>query len=139
MAVINTFAQDAVDLAEPLTLDAAHARSCQAALADSEIGTVGLEIEAHLVDLRAVSDAVAWLRVEQATDAVRAEAETSAVTFEPGGQLELSGRPQERVASPGGARTPARAHAGRDRCLLAMGARPAHGLEVDPPGNLGTA
>src|SRR5499427_11152450 len=76
MAVINAFAQDAVDLAEPLTLDAAHARSCQAALAESEIGTIGLEIEAHLVDLRTVPDAVAWHRVEQVIDAVRAAAET---------------------------------------------------------------
>jgi glutamate--cysteine ligase len=97
MAVINTFAQDAVDLAEPLTLDAAHARSCEAALADSEIGTVGLEIEAHLVDLLAVPDAVAWHRVEQVTGVVRAVAESSAVTFEPGGQLELSGRPQPDI------------------------------------------
>jgi glutamate--cysteine ligase len=99
MAVINAFAQDAVDLAEPLTLDAAHARSCQAALADSEIGTVGLEVEAHLVDLRAVPDAVAWHRVEQVADAVRAAAERSTVTFEPGGQLELSGQPEPGVAA----------------------------------------
>lgn len=99
MAVINAFAQDAVDLAEPLTLDAAHARSCQAALADSEVGTVGLEIEAHLVDLSAVSDAVAWRRVEQVTDAVRASVDSSTVTFEPGGQLELSGHPQPDIVT----------------------------------------
>ncbi len=99
MAVINTFAQDAVDLAEPLTLDAAHARSCQAALTDSEIGTVGLEIEAHLVDLRAVPDAVSWHRVERATDAVRAAAGSSAITFEPGGQLELSGQPEPDIVT----------------------------------------
>jgi glutamate--cysteine ligase len=99
MGVINTFAQDAVDLAEPLTLDAAHARSCEAALVASEIGTVGLEIEAHLVDLSAVSDAVAWHRVEQVTDVVRSAAERSTVTFEPGGQLELSGRPEPDVVT----------------------------------------
>src|SRR5215472_17796080 len=99
MAVINTFAHDAVDLAEPLTLDAAHARSCEAALAESEIGTVGLEIEAHLVDLRAVPDAVAWHRVEQAAGAVREAADASAVTFEPGGQLELSGRPEPDIVT----------------------------------------
>ena len=99
MAVINTFAQDAVDLAEPLTLDAAHARSCEAALAESEIGTVGLEVEAHLVDLHAIPDAVSWHRVERVIDAVRAEAESSAVTFEPGGQLELSGRPQPDIVT----------------------------------------
>ncbi|HYK70617.1 MAG TPA: ergothioneine biosynthesis glutamate--cysteine ligase EgtA [Streptosporangiaceae bacterium] len=98
MAVINTFQQDAVDLAEPLTLDAAHARSCQAALEDSEVGAVGLEIEAHLVDLHAVPDVVAWHRVDQVTDDVRAVADGSAVTFEPGGQLELSGRPEPDIA-----------------------------------------
>jgi glutamate--cysteine ligase len=99
MAVINTFAQDAVDLGEPLTLDAAHARTCEAALEASEIGTVGLEIEAHLVDLRAVPDAVAWRRVEQVTGPVGAVAESSAVTFEPGGQVELSGRPEPDIVT----------------------------------------
>ena len=99
MAVINVFAQDAVDLAEPLTLDAAHTRSCQAALADSEVGTVGIEIEAHLVDLSAVPDAVPWHRVDQVTDVVRAAAGSSKVTFEPGGQLELSGRPEPDIVT----------------------------------------
>jgi glutamate--cysteine ligase len=99
MAVINAFAQDAVDLAEPLTLDAAHARSCEAALADTEVGTVGLEIEAHVVDLHAVSKGVDWRRVERAASAVSAAAESSAVTFEPGGQLELSGRPEPDIVA----------------------------------------
>jgi len=99
MAVINAFAQDAVDLAEPLTLDAAHARSCQAALADSEIGTVGLEIEAHLVDLRAVPEAVAWHRIAEITDGVSDVVSRSAVTVEPGGQLELSGQPEPDVVT----------------------------------------
>jgi len=99
MAVINAFAQDAVDLAEPLTLDAAHARSCQAALADSEIGTVGLEIEGHLVDLRAVPEAVAWHRIAEITDGVSDVVSRSAVTVEPGGQLELSGQPEPDVVT----------------------------------------
>ncbi|MBO0837749.1 MAG: ergothioneine biosynthesis glutamate--cysteine ligase EgtA [Actinobacteria bacterium] len=99
MAVINAFAQDAVDQAEPLTLDAAHARSCRAALADAEVGTVGLEIEAHLVDLRAVPEPVPWPRVEQTTDAVRAVIRRSTVTVEPGGQLELSGQPEPDIVS----------------------------------------
>lgn len=99
MPVINAFALDAVDLAEPLTLDAAHARSCQAALSDSDIGTVGLEIEAHLVDLQAVPDAVAWHRVEQVLKDVRAAVGSSSVTVEPGGQLELSGRPERDIVT----------------------------------------
>ena len=45
MAVINAFAQDAVDRAEPLTVAAAYAQCRAAALAESVIGAVGLEIE----------------------------------------------------------------------------------------------
>lgn len=99
MAVINAFVQDAVDLAEPLTLDAARARSSQAALTDSEVGTVGLEIEAHLVDLHAVPDAVAWHQVERVSDVVRSRIRRSALTVEPGGQLELSGWPEPDIAT----------------------------------------
>lgn len=99
MAVINAFVQDAVDLAEPLTLDAAHARSCQAGLEDSVVGTVGLEIEAHLVDLRAVPDPVRWHRVTEITDLVGAVVRRSTVTFEPGGQLELSGQPEPDIGT----------------------------------------
>ena len=51
MAAINAFAQDAVDRAEPLTVAAAYAQCRAAALAESVIGAVGLEIESHLVDL----------------------------------------------------------------------------------------
>ena len=42
MAVINAFAQDAVDRAEPLTVAAAYAQCRDAALAESAIGAVGL-------------------------------------------------------------------------------------------------
>ena len=38
MAVINAFAQDAVDRAEPLTVAAAYAQCRDAALAESAIG-----------------------------------------------------------------------------------------------------
>ncbi len=99
MAVISTFAQDIVDLAEPLTLEAARTLVCQAALADTEVGTVGLEIEAHLVDLAAVHEAVAWHRVEQIRDVISAVVRRSAVTLEPGCQLELSGRPEPDIVT----------------------------------------
>ena len=56
MAVINAFAQDAVDRAEPLTVAAAYAQCRDAALAESVIGAIGLEIESHLVDLDHVAD-----------------------------------------------------------------------------------
>ncbi len=93
MAVLRSAVQDAVDDAAPLTAEAAYDRSCRLALADSEIGTVGLEVETHLVDLGAAAAAVPWNRVEPAVDRVRAVTDSSSVTVEPGGQLELSGSP----------------------------------------------
>jgi glutamate--cysteine ligase len=99
MAVINAFAQDAVDRAEPLTVDAAYAHSCTAALEDSAPGTVGLEIESHLVDLDSVADPVIWAQVEAATPVLGVVAGRSSVTVEPGGQIELSGPPEPDVAT----------------------------------------
>ena len=67
MAVVHAFAKDGVDHAEPLTVDAAYAHSCDAALAESAVGTVGtvgLEIEVRLVDLDHVADSVSCKRVE---------------------------------------------------------------------------
>jgi glutamate--cysteine ligase len=100
MAVADAFTHDGHDVrddAPPLTVEAAYAQSATAALADAAIGTVGLEIETHLVDLDAVAAAVAWHRVEEITQVVRDVAARSAVTVEPGGQLELSGRPEPGI------------------------------------------
>jgi glutamate--cysteine ligase len=97
MAVLRSAVQAAVDETEPLTAEAAYDRSCRVALADSEIGTVGLEVETHLVDLGAVAAAVPWNRVEPAVDRVRAVTDSSSVTVEPGGQLELSGSPVPHI------------------------------------------
>ncbi len=98
MAVINAFAQDAVDRAEPLTVAAAYAQCRDAALAESVIGAVGLEIESHLVDLDHVADPVPWRRVEAIAAVVGKVAPGTAVTVEPGGQIELSGPPEAGVA-----------------------------------------
>jgi glutamate--cysteine ligase len=97
MAVPRAAADDAVEYAEPLTVDAAYARSHRAALAESVIGSVGLEIETHLVDLDSVGGAVPWERVDPMPGIVRAAAGRSAVTLEPGGQLELSGPPASGI------------------------------------------
>lgn len=97
MAVINAFAQDAVDRAEPLTVAAAYAQCRDAALAESAIGAIGLEIESHLVDLDHVADPVPWERVEAIAAAVGRVAPSTAVTVEPGGQIELSGPPDAGV------------------------------------------
>jgi glutamate--cysteine ligase len=99
MAVLYASTKDAPDQAAPLTVEAAAARSSDAALADSEIGTVGLEIETHLVDLVSVADAVAWDRVEPIPDLVGALGARSAVTLEPGGQVELSGCPAPDIVT----------------------------------------
>jgi glutamate--cysteine ligase len=82
---------------QPLTLDSAFGRARAAALAESTIGSVGLEIETHLVALDAVGDAVAWERVDPMPEVVSAAAGRSAVTLEPGAQLELSGPPAPNV------------------------------------------
>ncbi len=99
MAVIKAFAQDAVDRAVPLTVAAAYAQCRDAALAESAIGAIGLEIESHLVDLDHVADPVPWKRVEAIAAVVgRRVAPGTAVTVEPGGQIELSGPPEAGVA-----------------------------------------
>jgi glutamate--cysteine ligase len=97
MPVINACAQDAVDRAEPLTVAAAYAQCRDAALAESAIGAIGLEIESHLVDLDHVADPVPWERVEAIAAAVGRVAPSTAVTVEPGGQIELSGPPDAGV------------------------------------------
>jgi glutamate--cysteine ligase len=97
MAVLHAATGDAVDQSEPLTRDTAFARAHQAALDSSVIGPVGLELEAHLVDLDSVSDAVAWDRIDPMPGIVGAAAGRSAVTLEPGGQLELSGAPTSDI------------------------------------------
>ncbi len=99
MTVPRAAVDVAIDLAEPLTVDDAYARSHQAALAPSMVGPVGLEIETHLVDLDAVADRVSWDRVGPLSDALSAAAGRCAVTFEPGGQFELSGQPAADVVA----------------------------------------
>jgi glutamate--cysteine ligase len=97
MTVLRAAADDAIEQAEPLSVDAAYERSHQAALAESAIGPVGLEIESHLVDLDSVGERVAWDRVDRMLDVIGATAPKSKVTLEPGGQLELSGLPEPDV------------------------------------------
>jgi glutamate--cysteine ligase len=99
MAVIGAFMQDAAELAEPITLDDAYARSSTAALTDSTIGTVGLEIETHLVNLGSVAEPVTWTQVEAMTSILRDVPIRSSVTVEPGGQVELSGPPAAGIVA----------------------------------------
>ncbi|MGH3275149.1 MAG: glutamate-cysteine ligase family protein [Streptosporangiaceae bacterium] len=89
----NPVAVGPLGLEEPLTVDAGFDRCCQAALQDSVIGPVGLEIETHLVDLDRPGDRVGWARVEAMLGVLPGVAGRNAITVEPGGQLELSGPP----------------------------------------------
>ncbi|MFL6052916.1 MAG: ergothioneine biosynthesis glutamate--cysteine ligase EgtA [Actinoallomurus sp.] len=78
----------------PLSVEDAYEHVWGSALADSAVGTVGLELEAHVVDLGVVAEPVGWDRVEPLPANARTAAGRSSVTREPGGQLELSGPPQ---------------------------------------------
>jgi len=78
---------------EPLTLAAAHEHLYQGALRPGPIATIGLELEAHLVDLRAPASRVGWDRITALRAGLPALPGGSDVTTEPGGQLELSAPP----------------------------------------------
>jgi glutamate--cysteine ligase len=93
MTVLRASAQYAIDQSRPLNVDSAYERCHQAALTEGEVGAVGLEIEAHLVNLDSVGDRVSWDRVERMLTALGSAAGRSAISLEPGGQLELSGPP----------------------------------------------
>jgi glutamate--cysteine ligase len=99
MAVTSTFMQDAPDLQFPLSVDDAYEQSRSAALADTTVGPVGLEIEMHLVDLHSVAASVSWPQVEDITGVLRRAGLQSAITVEPGGQIELSGPPAPDIVT----------------------------------------
>ncbi len=86
------------EIAAPLTLEAASSEIYDAALADSVVGTVGLEVETHLVDIAAPAERVTWARICAAVDAATPQLRCSVITVEPGGQVELSGAPAAGVA-----------------------------------------
>jgi ergothioneine biosynthesis glutamate--cysteine ligase EgtA len=103
-----------------LSLDAAHAHVVDVALAPTVIGSVGLELEAHLVDLESPVERVPWPRLRAVVDALPPLPGGSAVSLEPGGQVELSGPPNRDVS---GAVTALRAD-----CALLTGAFGRHRL-----------
>ena len=71
----------------------------RSALRAGTVGRVGLELEAHLVDLDDVRSRVPWPRVQAAVDGAGAWPGGSRLTVEPGGQLELSGPPATDVGA----------------------------------------
>ena len=80
-------------------LDAAVAHVAGAALLPGPVGAVGLELEAHLVDLDAPAARVPWRRIYDLVDTLPAMPGGSRVTLEPGGQVELSTPPRPDVAA----------------------------------------
>lgn len=87
------------DTAEPVTAESAAAYIYTTALADSVVGTVGLEIETHLVDVAAVAKRPAWQQLTPAIAPGITQLRASAVSVEPGGQVELSGVPAADVSA----------------------------------------
>jgi glutamate--cysteine ligase len=80
-------------------LDEAVEQVAGAALRAGPRGRVGLELEAHLVDLDAPGRRVPWPRIRAVVEALGPLPGGSRVTLEPGGQVELSGPPAPDVTA----------------------------------------
>lgn len=80
-------------------LDEAFHHIASNALTADPIGTIGLEIEMHLVDLARPATRVSWNRLISLVAALPSLPAGSAVTLEPGGQVELSTVPAPDIAT----------------------------------------
>jgi glutamate--cysteine ligase len=80
------------ELEAPCDVETAREHLSTEALKPSELGTVGLELERHVVDLAAPASVVSWQRLHAAIDGLELP-RRSPLTLEPGGQLELSTLP----------------------------------------------
>jgi ergothioneine biosynthesis glutamate--cysteine ligase EgtA len=89
----------AVEERTALDLETAVDAVTAGALRPGPTGAVGLELEAHLVDLDAPAVRVPWERVTATVAALPALPGGSRVTLEPGGQVELSGPPLPGAAA----------------------------------------
>lgn len=83
----------------PVDIDTTRSHVAAAALRPSAIGTVGLELEFHVVDPAAPGRRPTWDEVTRLVSAVGRAPQGSALTVEPGGQLELSGPPMQTVGA----------------------------------------
>jgi glutamate--cysteine ligase len=86
------------EAAPPVELDEARAYIASQALRPGTIGRVGLELERLVVDRRQPAALVGWRRLQAATADLRLPA-GSRLSFEPGGQVELSTEPRDDVAT----------------------------------------
>ena len=82
-----------------LDLEGAVEHVTRSALQPGTLGRVGLELEAHLVDLADPRSRIPWPRVQTAVGGVGTWPGGSRITVEPGGQLELSGPPATDVGA----------------------------------------
>jgi glutamate--cysteine ligase len=80
---------------EPMTAASAREILYDNALRDGPIDRIGLELEGHLVDLRMPMRRVGWERIHE-LDVGRLPG-GSDITFEPGGQVELSAPPRPGI------------------------------------------
>ena len=129
----------ALDESTVLTIADAREHVAVHALRPSTEGRVGLELEAHLVDLADPGRRPSWSRVQALLAALPKLPGSSSVTVEPGGQIELS-------TPPVGNATAAVRALGRDRAALgrllndhgfgaaALGADPARPVQRINPG-----
>jgi glutamate--cysteine ligase len=83
----------------PLALNDARARAAEAALTPAPVGPVGLELECHLVHLGEPSRSVGRAELRSLVSSIPPLPFRSAITTEPGGQLELSTQVQVDVAA----------------------------------------
>ncbi|OBF14101.1 ergothioneine biosynthesis glutamate--cysteine ligase EgtA [Mycobacterium sp. ACS4331] len=68
-----------------------------ASLIDGPIGRVGIEIEAHCIDLADPLRRPSWAEIQQVIAGLPALPGRSRITVEPGGAVELSGPPEDGV------------------------------------------
>jgi glutamate--cysteine ligase len=92
------------DTADPLVvaqdpLEAAREHLVENALTDSHVGRVGLELEFHLVGLADPAQRPTWTALTEAAAQLPAMPAGSSVSFEPGGQIELSTPPTADLVS----------------------------------------
>jgi glutamate--cysteine ligase len=85
---INT--SPAASSSTALDTDVVRRQVTAAALRDGPLGSVGLELEAHVVDLHDPRRDVDWASITAAVDGLGPLPGGSRVTLEPGGQVELS-------------------------------------------------
>jgi glutamate--cysteine ligase len=116
-----------------LDLDGALAHVAEAALRPGPVGAVGLELEAHLVDLADPAARVPWRRVRRVADAVPTLPRGSRLTLEPGGQVELSGPPLAGVAAAVAALRADRAELAAALATEGLGSAPVGADPLRPP------